>query len=69
MKSTSGVNWTCTAVEWIHLTQYRDQWRALVKRVGNLQILHKIENFSTGRAYVFSLIRRSLLDGVSAVVT
>jgi hypothetical protein len=28
----------CEVVDWIHLTQGRDQWRALVNTVMNLQI-------------------------------
>jgi hypothetical protein len=34
-------------VEWIHLAQKRDQWRALVQAVMNLRVLQKAEDFLT----------------------
>jgi hypothetical protein len=33
----------CGSVEWIHLAQDRDRWRALVNMVMNLQVLvHRV---------------------------
>jgi hypothetical protein len=35
----------CESVEWMHLTQDRDQWRAVVNTVMNLQVPLKVGNF------------------------
>jgi hypothetical protein len=32
-------------VDWMHLSQVRNQWRALVNIVMNLRVLQKAENF------------------------
>jgi hypothetical protein len=29
----------CEGVDWMHLSQYRDQWRALVSMVMNLRVI------------------------------
>jgi hypothetical protein len=34
-------------VEWMHLAQDRDQWRALVNTAMNLWVPHKVGNFLT----------------------
>jgi hypothetical protein len=33
--------------DWIHLAQNRDQWRAVVNTVMNLQVTQKVGNFVT----------------------
>jgi hypothetical protein len=34
-------------VDWMHLTQERDQWRALLKTVMNLRVPKKVGDFFT----------------------
>jgi hypothetical protein len=51
-------------VEWMHLAQNRDQWRALVNTEMNLRVPWKAGNFLTRIATV-SFSRRTLLHGVS----
>jgi hypothetical protein len=34
-------------VEWVHLAQNREQWRAIVSMVMNLRVPEKAENFLT----------------------
>jgi hypothetical protein len=50
-------------VDWINLAQDRDQWRALVKTVMNLQFPWRADNLLTSWAYV-SFSRRALLHGI-----
>jgi hypothetical protein len=38
----------CEGVDWMHLAQVRDQWRALVNTVMNLRVLQNAGNFLTG---------------------
>jgi hypothetical protein len=51
-------------MDWIDLAQYRDQWRALVNTVMNLQVPQNVDKFlSSCITGVFS--RRAQLHGVS----
>jgi hypothetical protein len=50
-------------VVWIHLAQYRDQWRALVNTIMNLRVTLKAGNFLTN-CVTISFSRRTLLRGV-----
>jgi hypothetical protein len=51
-------------VDWMHLTQDRDQWWAVVNTVMNLQVLQQAGNFFTSLVTV-SFLTRTLLLGVS----
>jgi hypothetical protein len=51
-------------VNWIHVTQNRDQCRSLVNTVLNLLVSYKAGNFLTSRMTI-SPSRRTLLHGVS----
>jgi hypothetical protein len=51
-------------VDFIHLTQDRDQWRALANTEMSFRIPYKAENFLTSRV-IFSVPRRILLVEVS----
>jgi hypothetical protein len=46
-------------VDWIHLSQHRDQWRALVNKVMNLRVQWKAGNFWTSWVTI-SFSRRTL---------
>jgi len=35
----------CDVVDWIHLSQNRDRWRAIVNTVMNLRVPQKVGNF------------------------
>jgi hypothetical protein len=35
----------CGGMDWIHLAQYRDQWRALLSKVTNFQVAHDVAKF------------------------
>jgi hypothetical protein len=37
----------CEGVDWIHVVQDRDQWRAVVNTVMNLRVPYKAGNFLT----------------------
>jgi len=51
-------------MDWIHLAQNRDQWRALVSMVIILRIQYTTENFLTSWVTI-SFSRRELLRGFS----
>jgi len=55
-------------VEWVHLAQNREQWRAIVSMVMNLRVPEKAENFLTNSVTV-SFSRRTLPYGVSQSVS
>jgi hypothetical protein len=51
-------------MDWIHLAQDGDQWRALVNTVMNLRVTYNVEKFfSNCRTGVFS--RKTHLRGVN----
>jgi hypothetical protein len=51
-------------VNWIHVSQDRDRWRALLDTVMNLRVPYKAGNFLTSATTV-SFSGRTLLHGVS----
>jgi len=51
-------------VDWIHLVQHRDQWRALVDMVMKLRVPQKVGNFWT-RWTTTSFWKKTLLHEVS----
>jgi hypothetical protein len=54
-------------LDWIHLTQDRVQWRALVKAVMNLCVPLKLRKFMT-RFTALTISRMTLLHGVRLVL-
>jgi hypothetical protein len=54
-------------LDWIHLAQDTDQWRALVNTVMNLWVPQKAKNFLTNRATI-SFSRKTLPHGQNETV-
>jgi hypothetical protein len=58
----------CKGVDWIHLVQDREQWRALVNKLMNLRAPYNYGNFLRCSAAV-GFLRRAPLHGVSKLIT
>jgi hypothetical protein len=59
------IRWS--GMDWIHLAQYRGQWRALVNTIMNLRVPQNVGKFLSGLA-TGGFPRRTQLRGMSELV-